>query len=295
MMGRITLSLLLLASSASALADTPINEVRPGQPGMHLRVDSIAGSVRLSPGEDDQVVIRGTLGEGSKPLKIDGSGSRLTIQVEAEGNGWGSGRIAPSSLDILLPVSARVEVNTVSADVVVSAIAGNEVRIETVSGDIDYRGDAERVRLKSVSGSIHGEGGGQHWTVATVSGRITMPEAIGEVLAESVSGTINVAFGRAHRLHAETVSGRIEASGALTREGEIDIQSVSGALDLGLAGQTDARIQARTFSGKVESDFGEAERSGFGGGYTLDTQAGSGSGSVRVESFSGKVTIRRID
>lgn len=48
MMGRITLSLLLLASSASALADTPINEVRPGQPGMHLRVDSIAGSVRLS-------------------------------------------------------------------------------------------------------------------------------------------------------------------------------------------------------------------------------------------------------
>ncbi|MFB9067930.1 DUF4097 family beta strand repeat-containing protein [Pseudofulvimonas gallinarii] len=291
MLDRIALLLLLSAATAGARAGTPIDETRPGQAGMHLRVESVAGSVRLTPGSDSQVVIRGTLGDGSKPLRIDGDGSRLSIQVEAESNGWGS-RMAPSTLEIEVPSTARVEINTVSADVGVSGIGGSEARIETVSGAIDYRGSGERVRLKTVSGRIHGEGSGRHWTVGSVSGSITMPEASGELDVESISGTIDVAFRPASRVHVETVSGRIEATGVLADGGDIDMQSVSGALNLRLSGQTDARIQAKTFSGKVESDFGTVERGGFGGGYSLDTRVGSGAGTVRVESFSGKVTIR---
>lgn len=294
---RLFTSMLLLsaASAACVRAATPIDEVRPGQPGMHLRIENVSGSVKLSAGRDDQVVIRGRLGEGSKPLRIEGDGARLSIEVESEdGGAWGE-RMAPTTLEIALPASARIEVHTVSAGIDVTGIGGSEARIETVSGGIDYRGSAERVRLKSVSGGIHGEGGGRHWTVGTVSGGVNLPNVSGEIDVESVSGTIELSFSQARRVNAETVSGRVDARGALVDGGEIAMQSVSGPLQLDLAGSVDARIQAKTFSGKIESDFGTAQRGGFGGGYTLDTRAGAGAGSIRAESFSGKVTIRRAD
>lgn len=284
---------LLMVVAMAAKAGTPIDEVRPGQPGMLVKVQSVAGSVRVLPGADDQVQVRGTLGSGSKPLRVEGDSRRLEIVVEAEGSGWGGTRVGPTTLEVTVPASARLDVATVSADVEVAGVSGEEVRLETVSGRIDYRGGGGRVRLKSVSGGITGTGSGRQWIVGTVSGRIRLPEAAGELDLETVSGAIEVTFGQAGSLKAETVSGAITAEGALLPEAEVDLQSVSGGITLRLRDGVDARIRAKTFSGRIESDFGTPERSGMAGGQTLDTIQGEGRGDVRLESFSGRVSIRR--
>ena len=232
------------------------------------------------------------------PVRVSVSGpaesySRMTIKVEPESDGWGSNDMDGTDLVITVPVKARVEVGTVSASIEAAGIAGTHADLESVSGSISFAGDAQRVSLKTVSGSIEGEGDGRDWDVGTVSGRIALPKAGGEIRIESVSGSIEVDFGRAERLRAETVSGRIVASGQLLPNGTVAMQSVSGSIELALGAEVDARINAKTFSGGIDTDFGTAESGGFGGGKTLEAQVGDGSADIRLESFSGRIKIRK--
>lgn len=282
----------LLAMPWAAFAATPIDLSRAATADVHVRIENIAGSVEVRPGESNRVQVTGSLGRGAKPLSLAGSDSRITIAVEPEGSRWGGSNMDETDLIVQVPAGARLEVNTVSARIHVTGINGSHVDLESVSGAIVFGGDAQRVRLKTVSGSIEGRGAGRDWNVGTVSGSIRLPAANGEVQVESVSGAIDLDFGRAERLRAETVSGRINARGELLAGGSVAMQSVSGAIELALAGNLDARINAKTFSGAIRSDFGTAERSGIGGGRQLETRVGEGASDIRLESFSGRIVLR---
>lgn len=289
---RTSLTAAALAMPLAALASTPIDESREAAADVHVRIENIAGSVQVRAGDGNRVHVTGSLGEGAKPLRIEGSGNRLTITVEPESSGWGRSNMDDTDLVVRVPAGARLDVETVSADIDVSGLEGSHADLESVSGSVRFDGDSERVRLKSVSGSIEGQGAGSDWNVGTVSGSIKLPQARGEVQVESVSGSIELDFGRAERLRAETVSGRIIAHGELLAGGSVAMQSVSGAIELTLAGTVDARINAKTFSGPIRSDFGTPESSGIGGGKQLETHVGEGASDIRLESFSGRIVLR---
>jgi DUF4097 and DUF4098 domain-containing protein YvlB len=287
------IALLALALIQPALAGTPIDQSRPASADVHLRIENIAGRVEVRPGSSDVVRVTGQLGDGSLPLVFEGEPGRLTLRVEPEERGgWGNTRMDASELLVSMPAGGRLEVNTVSADIEVAGIDGSDVELESVSGTVGYTGGAGRVHLKSVSGDVTGGGAGRDWTVGTVSGSITLPQAAGAVRVESVSGRIELDFAAAERAQLETVSGSIIARGAMASGGSLAMQSVSGSLDLEVAGALDARIRAKSFSGRIESDIGTPERSGVGGGSSLDARAGAGSGEIRMESFSGRIRIR---
>lgn len=286
------LTLLLAVPAVSATASA-IDESRPAQPDVHVRIENVVGRVAIEVGDEERVELTGSLGSGNK-LQFDGDRKRLSIKVEPEdGGGWGRrGSAGAAELLVRVPRGARIEVKTVSAKVELDGVAGSQAEIETVSGSIRYQGDAERVHLKSVSGSIDGAGAGRIWTVGSVSGRIRLPQSAGELRLETVSGSVEFNFSRASRVRAETVSGRIVATGALDEGGEVAMQSVSGAIELNLTGAVDAHIQGKTFSGAIRSAFGTPQRSGIGGGHQLDERVGSGRGEIRLESFSGRITIQ---
>jgi DUF4097 and DUF4098 domain-containing protein YvlB len=285
-------ALLALVLALPALAGTPIDQSRPASPDVHLRIENIAGRVEVRPGSSATVRVTGELGDGSLPLVFEGEPGRLTLRVEPEERGGWGNRMDASELVVTMPAGGRLEVNTVSADIDVAGIDGSDVELESVSGSVAYTGGAGRVHLKSVSGSVEGAGAGRDWTIGTVSGRITLPQAAGSLRVESVSGRIELDFAAAERAQLETVSGSIVARGQLAGGGSLAMQSVSGALDLQLSGALDARIRAKTFSGRIETDVGTPQSSGIGGGNTLDARAGSGGGDIRLESFSGRIRIR---
>ena len=274
-----------------AQAATPIDERRPVNADVQVRVENIAGSVKVRAGASDSVTIHGTLADGARPLRVEGDARRLSIIVEPESREGRGRRMSESHLEISMPASARLEVQVVSASIDVEGINGAGIELESVSGDIGYQGDATRVHLKSVSGDVTAQGAGRDWNVGTVSGGIVLPRAAGVVRAETVSGDVEVHLADIERVRMESVSGALSASGSLGAAGSLAMQSVSGVIELELAAAVDARIRASTFSGRVESSIGTPERSGIGGGYRLDTVAGSGAGDVRLESFSGRIRI----
>ena len=88
-----------------------------------------------------------------------------------------------------------------------------------------------------------------------------------------------------------SVSGDIGARIGLASGGEIRGETVSGNLRLRLPKNLSARVNAETFSGTLSAPGAKVRKEEFGPGASLDTRYGSGAGEIRVETFSGDLTL----
>jgi DUF4097 and DUF4098 domain-containing protein YvlB len=95
------------------------------------------------------------------------------------------------------------------------------------------------------------------------------------------------------QVEASSVSGDIEISGALDSGGDIEIETMSGDVRLGLPATLSATITAESFSGTLRSDFGSVQKPEHGPGSSLHVKVGNGDAEISLDSFSGDVTIRR--
>ena len=113
-----------------------------------------------------------------------------------------------------------------------------EVTIESVSGDVTLSGRAGRLDIDTVSGDVHAP----------------MVGSRGKL--ESVSGDIDVAGGPFEQMSASTVSGDLDVRGGPSL-GNMQIETMSGDVNLTLPPSTSARLDASTFSGDIDSALGQ--------------------------------------
>ena len=289
---------LVLAGSATALAGTPINESRDADATARIDISNVRGSVTVSGWEQNRVEISGTLGKGSKGLRIDGSGSRINIQVEKpESSGWfnwgSNSKMEDSILDIRVPQAAELHIETVSAEVTVTGSSGQLLNVDSVSGKIRLDSNARELEVGSVSGRVELSGSGERAHVETVSGDIDSRANRGRLKLETVSGNIAAATDTYREFSASSVSGDISLRGKPTDDARVDAETMSGDIRIDASADLSARIEAETFSGRIRTDFGKVEEPEHGPGRSLDTTVGGGSARIKIDTFSGDISIRR--
>ena len=125
-----------------------------------------------------------------------------------------------------------------------------------------------------------------------MSGDITAPSVTERVEAQTVSGRMTIGGGPWKQANFSTVSGDTQITGGPSRDGKIDVDSMSGDVQLQLPSDVSAKLEASTFSGSIRSDFGSPSSGEDGPGKQLKTTIGSGSAHIHVESFSGDVKLR---
>lgn len=294
------LPLIAFLAPGAVFAGTPINETRSVDDDVRIDVSNVKGAVNVTAWEKDEVSISGTLGNGAKRLAVDGEGGHLSVKVEGPDKSkgwlnWGSdSSMEESVLNLKVPRKASLEINVVSAAVVVSDLAGGDVTVDSVSGRVRVGSESRRVRIESVSGDVEFDGKAGEAEVQTVSGDVRARGVGGRTRFETVSGAVRVvASAPLSDTSAGTVSGDIEISGELGKGGRMHIETMSGDVRIGFASNLSARIQAESFSGTLRSDFGTVEKREHGPGSSLDVRVGDGEGDVDVDSFSGDVTLRR--
>jgi Putative adhesin len=176
----------------------------------------------------------------------------------------------------------------VQLSIEVEAPASCDVRIETVSGDLVVQGMNGEQRYSTVSGDQYLTDLGGSLRINTVSGDATLRAVTPlRIRAESVSGDLSVIAPRLEEMRLTTVSGDLEIEGELGPRGEHRIETVSGDLIFGLVG--DATFEVRGISTEIQAEMAHRAEG------RMDRRRvviGSGVPTVIFGSMSGDVSVR---
>ena len=185
----------LVATTSFAAED--VNETLDAAADGEISISNVAGSIEVHGWSRSQVEVTGEIGDGVEELIFERDGNDVVIKVKLHRN---SRRNGSAELVISVPEASSLEIQTVSADIDVEEVQG-EQRLESVSGDITTSTFGAELDAESVSGDIEVGGNNQasDYQFHTVSGDIEVENLSGEIRSESVSGdisTINGAFSR---------------------------------------------------------------------------------------------------
>jgi DUF4097 and DUF4098 domain-containing protein YvlB len=127
---------------------------------------------------------------------------------------------------------------------------------------------------------------------ASVAYDISVPARV-NIDVNNVSGSVQIR-GIAGNIAIREVSGRVEAAvGAVNGSRHVRISSVSGAIDVSMAKNSDVRVEGKTVTGAIQTFFPADVRKGFVG-ESLNGRVGTGSASMSLEAVSGSITISGI-
>ena len=290
MMKRLTAILLGTVFALPAAAEEVDKTIDAAANG-HVHVSNIAGEVTIAGWSRNQVEVTGELGRNVEELIVERDGDKVTIKVKVPRRG---GRGIDSDLHIHVPEGSSIDVGTVSADISVSEVRG-EQKLNSVSGDIDTEADGNDVSAEAVSGDIDVKG--QEKTAETrantVSGDVTLFRVAGIVVGESVSGDVIVDQGSFERASLNTVNGEIVFRAGLRDGGRLQIETVNGDVDVEFDDRVSGRYDIETFNGDIRNCYGpKAERtSKYTPGWELSFQEGSGNARVTISTLNGDVSI----
>ena len=90
-----------------------------------------------------------------------------------------------------------------------------------------------------------------------------------------------------------SVNGRVQFSGPIHRAGTYLFSTHNGDVTLTVPANTAADVSVATHGGSIEADFPVQVRGDIARRGELEFQLGAGGASVRIESFSGAIRLRR--
>lgn len=207
-------------------------------------------------------------------LETERTDDRLELRSVWEGSdGWFTSRPA-MNLDAKIPrglAIERVETET------------GEVTLRDVEGDTTARTSTGRVDVRSVSGSV---------TARTSTGRIEIADVSDAVTASASTGRIDVRnVGRLGDVSTST--GRISAE-VPAIDGDTTISASTGRITAAVSPDLDADLVATTNTGRIDVDDLALDDAADGGDRVTGT-LGDGGPTLRVETNTGRITIRSLE
>ncbi|MCC5869476.1 MAG: DUF4097 family beta strand repeat protein [Gammaproteobacteria bacterium] len=258
-----------------------------------VRVRNIAGHVEVRGWAREEVQLTARLSSAEQTLEVEESEAGISIKVIQPERGRRGGS-APATLELRVPDGARLQITTVSADIDVAGVNGEQT-LQSVSGDTMVEGFGAQFKASSVSGDLQlrGQGRDGRTEVASVSGDVHLVDAAGALEASVVSGDFRIDGGRFSHVRLNAVSGDIGGALVLLPNARLEGNAVSGNLRIQLQEDVDARFDLQSFSGRIDDCDGHqaVRESRFGPGQRLTFSRGEGSSQVRAQTMSGRISI----
>lgn len=277
-------------TSAVAMAEDVARQLDAAPDGV-VSISNTSGSVEVTGWSRNQVEVTGTLGRGVRELIFERDGDEIEIKVRAPKNGH---RDISSDLVVKVPERNRIEVATVSADIDVQGVLG-EQRLQTVSGDVDCEAFSGDIRITTVSGDVglQGDSNKARTELETVSGDIEAQSLAGEINANSVSGDLLFVNSDFDRVRLETVNGDVTFNSGMTDGGSFSLETINGDLDIDFNDSISARFDVETFNGDIRNCFGPepVRTSEYTPGRELKFTQGAGGGRVMIKTLNGDLRL----
>jgi DUF4097 and DUF4098 domain-containing protein YvlB len=294
-------TLAALAAPSLAGAETspdgrPIMKHVNVAPDATVEVSNVQGRVEVATWDKNEVELVAELESPKDELEFEANERYVRISVERPNGKYrhDDDDEDDATLTLRVPKGIRLIADTVSADIAVSGLRG-EQKLESVSGEVQTQAFDAPVRATSVSGEVSVVGNGGKATVSTenVSGSTTVGGIRGDYHGEVVSGEIRATVAAAQKIELNSVSGDIEIKAELTPTSRVNMESVSGTLTLKIKPPVNAEFDVESFSGDIDSCLGPKARSTskYTPGSELNYTQGNGGARVEMQTLSGEISI----
>ena len=244
----------------------------------------------------------GTWG-GDRDGWFGGRGDRVRVSDR------GSGLEAHADLRVVVPEGQRIAIHLAVGEIVAENVNGR-VLLDTHAGAVEAREMAGFLNIDTGSGAVVVSGMDGDLRVDTGSGRVRVADVDGDdVSIDTGSGGVEADAVAARRIEIDTGSGGIElrrsaaadlrldtGSGSVRAELTRDVERLvvdtgSGSVTVALPSDAGADLEIETGSGGIDVDFPvEVTRRSRD---ELRGRIGDGGGSIRIDTGSGSVRIRR--
>ena len=274
-------SVLLLGSAFAVAADSTRQTRLAIAPGGSVNIFDSCGSVTLHQGSQRQVVINATT--HSDKVEVDASsiaeGRRVDIRTHAVSQQKPTSSESSVDFDIAVPPGVSVVVSTATAP----------ITIDGLNGDLFLSSDTGVVTVKNAANArleVHG-----------VAAPVVLSDLSGRVEVISSGGSVQLIHVSGPRVSVSTTSGNISYRGDFSGGGSYVLTSHNGAIEVILPESASVDVTARSLKGSVENDFPLQSKSHMAfvpeAGRSFAGTSNSGSSSVELESFSGRIRVKK--
>jgi hypothetical protein len=245
---------------------TEVQQTVAAEPNVIVSLCIASGSINVRGWDRNEVQARSADAETIElrraSANTSGPASRIEVLIAdpAEGPHARAGSCtAFSDVELNVPRGAIVQLQTRDGDINVADVA--EARVEAQSGDIDLQHVTRLAEARALSGDI---------TLKDSSGRVQLGSVSGSVEATNVrsltpgddfeAGTVSgdvilKEVGHA-QVHAKSVSGSLNMTGALVRGGRYDFKTMSGDVLFNMPADSSFKLNAKVSQGgEIVSDF----------------------------------------
>ncbi|NQT79734.1 MAG: DUF4097 family beta strand repeat protein [Candidatus Aminicenantes bacterium] len=268
---------------------------------------NISGTVEVKGWNKGEVRIEALkISKASTVEKAKENAKKVKINVEKEGNTLRIKTEYPENLgrkerrsisvsvkyNLMIPAEASAKINNVSGSVTLEEIGGT-VKASVTSGKLVVTKASKGVDCETVSGSLKVQDIKGNVYLKTVSGGITAERIRGSIKANVTSGSINlIDVSEANEVEAKVLSGTVTYKGSINRDGRYTLKSHSGSIKMTLPSDSGFDLVAKTFSGRINSDF-DITVSGKIGKREISGKVNDGGAVVKLSTFSGSITLRK--
>jgi DUF4097 and DUF4098 domain-containing protein YvlB len=277
----VTASLAICFSAARA-ADSRKEARIDIVPGGTVNIVSGGGSIALHSGLGHQLLVSYTV--HSAKIEVDQSSSdnkqRVELLTHALPGEKPTADEAKVDYDVTVPAGVSVNVSTTSAPITADGI----------SSDIELSSETGQITVHNIAKS--------HVHVRSVTAPVTLQNVtLSRVDIQSTGGAVQLKNVNGQRLAVGTTSGNIDYEGDCSGGGSYTLTTHTGAINVTLPATASVDLTARSTTGTVENDFPLQQKPHISfvpqQGRSFAGTSNSGSSSVELQSFSGKIRVKK--
>lgn len=216
-------------------------------------------------------------------------------------NNFGSIRVedVKGTLSIEGPGS-RIDVNRVTEPVSIKN-SHKTVTVKDLKGELDLETSYSNVNLEQIQGlatlaltnsditakelssGIQIEGKGSGISLAEAKGQIDVVTTLRRVKVEQFSGAVNI----------KNEYGDIVLTSKTTPTQPVTAENTNGDIELTLPKSSSFQLAAQSYSGEINTDFGEAKPDSNGSDSSLNTQVGTGGPKIELKTSHSRIRIKK--
>jgi DUF4097 and DUF4098 domain-containing protein YvlB len=251
-------------------------------PGGTVNLMTGGGSVTLHSGAGHQLLVAYTVHSAKVEVDQNASGNkeRVEILTHALPSEKPTPEEAKVDYDVTVPAGISVNVSSTSAPITADGI----------TSDIGLSSETGQITIHNIAKS--------HVHVRSMTAPVSLKDVtMSRIDIQSAGGAVQLANVNGQRVTVGTTSGNIDYQGDPSGGGNYILTTHSGAIDVTLPATASVDLTARSTTGTVENAFPLQEKSHNSfvpqQGRSFAGTSNSGSSSVELQSFSGKIRVKK--